>query len=637
MDCRFNLDRQYYTFVMCLFGLELRFYLHFDPSYDAAGRRSMARSPDEVTPQRRSKRNGSDGNTAAQAKLVVGGLVAVALAYYAITSMFQSQVLLPPPTPEKGTPPIIGTPVAVVPANPSSGTNTATNSSQPERDRPKSADNHKAELEKKFGEDQVATVIIKKAPGDPIAIDRYLNRQLFRAAYHEYKDSAKRTKAETTQSDDQAKDRALAFAHKQVDFGPVFVQYRYRLLNSELPYPQVDTVSKAGGTFTYYVGAVSSLEQFASRCGNGENRTIDEVARTITIEAQLPTPLPDPDVEELELQYGRESVARIRVMNVNSQKEAVVYYLESQTAHLDPNVFLAVAGTRAVSPGKYELYVAPVVDLKAFGNRINYGTVSEIEPTVRMITIDATIPNDLPPRPSLTELAIKRRWDWDRLWIKAVTGDDKVPEGEEFYAWAIKNLRGPNYKAHAALKELKQREVEEAHRQEVADALISTLKQSTYIAEQLDAMIIWKNDATERAIIGLIGNSQHHRHSPLIMAALVKMGTKESARALAMGLTDNTYGEDAARSLIDMGSIAEEFVVKFADNRDDQVRTRAYDVLAVIATEKSIPKLRGNITKEKDPSMKDRVKEVLEKIKQRADDAKASADPDSPFSTKPKN
>jgi hypothetical protein len=104
-----------------------------------------------------------------------------------------------------------------------------------------------------------------------------------------------------------------------------------------------------------------------------------------------------------------------------------------------------------------------------------------------------------------------------------------------------------------------------------------------------------------------------------------------------MGLTDSTYGEDAVRSLIEMGSIAEEFVVKFVDNRDDMVRTRVYDVLGMIATEKSIPKLRGNITKEKDPFMKDRVKEVLEKIKQRVDGAKTSADPDSPFSTKPKN
>jgi HEAT repeat protein len=104
-----------------------------------------------------------------------------------------------------------------------------------------------------------------------------------------------------------------------------------------------------------------------------------------------------------------------------------------------------------------------------------------------------------------------------------------------------------------------------------------------------------------------------------------------------VGLTDNTYGEDAARSLIEMGSVAEEFVLKYADHRDDAVRTRAYNVLTEIGTEKSIPKLRGFITKEKDPFMKDRVKEMLEKIKQRVDDAKASADPDSPFSTKPKN
>lgn len=595
----------------------------------------MARNPEEMTPQRRSKRNGSNGNAAAQAKLVVGGLVVVALAYYAVSSMFQSQVLLPPPTPEKGPPPIVGTPTAVIPANPSSETTTTSANPRPERDRPKSADNQKAELEKKFGEDKVATVIIKKAAGDPTAIERYLGRKLFRAAYQDYKSLAGRPSQ--AQSSERAKQEAFVRANQQPDFGPPFVQFRYKLISSEVPYPRVTTVSKAGGTFIYHVAPVTSLEQFASRCEIGESPMIDHVARTITVEAQLPTPITDPDVEELYLQFGRESVAKIRVLDANGQKDAVLYFLESQTALLDPSVNLAVAGGKSLGPGKFELFVAPVVDLRAFADRVNYGTLNDIESTVRMITIDAKIPKDLQPRPSSAELAMIRSREWDRLWGKPSAIGDKPPEGDEFYAWVLRKLKGPHAEAKAALDELKLKDVDEAHRQQVADALASTLKQSTNIAEQLDAMVIWKNDATERAIIGLIGNAQHHRHSPLIMAALVKMGTKESARALALGLTDNTYGDDASRSLIEMGSIAEEFVVKLADNRDDVVRTRVYDVLAAIGTEKSIPKLRGNITKEKDPFMKDRVKETIDKIKQRADDAKAAADPDSSFSTKPKN
>jgi hypothetical protein len=85
-----------------------------------------------------------------------------------------------------------------------------------------------------------------------------------------------------------------------------------------------------------------------------------------------------------------------------------------------------------------------------------------------------------------------------------------------------------------------------------------------------------------------------------------------------------------------MGSVAEEFVIKFVDNREDGVRTRVYDVLAEIGTEKSIAKLRSNIGKEKDTFMKDRCKEVIELIKTRGEESKATTDPNSPFATKPK-
>ncbi len=85
-----------------------------------------------------------------------------------------------------------------------------------------------------------------------------------------------------------------------------------------------------------------------------------------------------------------------------------------------------------------------------------------------------------------------------------------------------------------------------------------------------------------------------------------------------------------------MGSVGEEFVIKYLDHRDEYMRTRAYEVLSEIGTDKSLQKLRSCITKEKDPFLKGRVKEVIEKIKERGTDAKAPADPDAPSVPKPK-
>lgn len=292
-------------------------------------------------------------------------------------------------------------------------------------------------------------------------------------------------------------------------------------------------------------------------------------------------------------------------------------------------------GTKGLGPGNFELSVAPVSDLQAFASRIGYGTVAMIEPKSRTITIDANLPAELPNRPSDVELIEVRRRELDRLQNQPLV--DKPRPGEDFFVWAVRSLKshqpGP---MKTALTELKKKDVDEVHRREVAETLISTLKGSLHIPEHLDAMTVWKTDGTDRAITGLIGNPLHRQHSPAIIAALAKIGSKEAARAVSAGFTDETYGEIAARSLIEMGSVGEEFVIKYLDHRDEYMRTRAYEVLSEIGTDKSLQKLRSCITKEKDPFLKGRVKEVIEKIKERGTDAKAPADPDAPSVPKPK-
>lgn len=603
------------------------------------------RDDDDDRPRKRSNRKSkanSGGNPAVLVAVLGGGGLVAAIAIFGLMSLFNSKPLLPPPSPDNGQYPAVagttpGVPATIATTPEQNAANAAAYEARLERDRQKSAENQKAEMQQRFGPDKVVTVVIKNVPGDPVAADKYLNRKLFRAAYHDYKEAASRAQAQTEQNKEQAKQQAIAQAQQQGPFGPMFVHYRYKQVNSDLPYPQIVSGTKANGTFVYHAAPVIAIDQFAGRFEIGEKRFIDPGSRTVTVEAQLPNPVPDPDVEELYLQYGRESVAKIRVKGAKGQTDSVTYYLESQTKKSDPAATLAIAGIKPLGSGDYELFVAPVTDLQVFAERLGYGSVGGVEPTTRVITIEAALPDDLPPRPTPAELAEINRKEMEKLWNKPSNHDEKPRDGEDFYVWALRVIKGNHSSAaKAALTELKLKDVEEDHLREVSDLLISTLKDSWNVPEHLEAMAVWKTDGTERAIIGLIGNIHFHRHSRAIMETLAKFGTKESARALSMGLADHSYGEDASRCLIEMGGIAEEFVVKFADHREDGVRARVYEVLGEIGTEKSLSKLRSNSTKEKDVFMKDRAKDAMEKIKQRSNDAKATSDPDSPFSTKPK-
>lgn len=599
---------------------------------------------DDDRPRRKPRRKGQaksqEGNPLLLVGLIGGGLIVAVVVVIGVMSAFRTRPIPPPP----GTDPTIaiagttpGVPATVQPTAEQNAANAAAYEARMERGRMQNAETQRAEMAQKVGADKVVTVIVKGVPGDPVAADKYLNRKLFRAVYHDYKEAASRAQAQTEQNKEQAKQQALAQAQQPGGFGPMFVHFRYQQVDSDLPYPRIIAGSKANGTFIYHASPVLGLEPFAARFDIGEKRTIDHGSRTVTIEAQLPNPVPDPDVEELYLQYGRDAVARIHIKGATGELDRVTYYLETETTKLDPATNLAVAGLKMTAPGEYDLFVAPVSDLAVFAARINYGTVAETDPAIRVITVDAKLPEDLPARPSAAELAEIRRKEWDKHWNKPSIFDDKPRDGEDFYAWAFRVIKGNHSSAaKAALLELTLKEVDDEQLEEVSKTLIATLKDTWNVPEHLDAMAVWKGEGTEKAILGLIGNIHYHRHSKAIMDCLAKFGTKESARALTMGLADRTYGDDAVQALLEIGPVAEEFVVKFVDHRDEAVRNRVYDVLAEIGTEKSIAKLRSNVTKEKESFMKDRAKEVIEQIKLRGEDVKATTDPDSPFAVKPK-
>lgn len=582
------------------------------------------------------------------AGLIAGGLCVVVLVIWSAMSGRGSGALPAPPGGSDlaaGNPAVPGTtprtPTTVTPTAEQNAANLAAYEARLERDRLKAAEVQKGNLQRQYGANKVVTVIVNGVPGDPVAADRYLNRKLFRASYHDYSEASKRAQTQTQQNQKRAEQQALSQAQQQRGglggFSPLFVHYRYQEVRSDLPYPQIIPATKANGTFIYHAAPVLALDQFVLRFDIGSGVKIDPASRTVTIQAQLPNPVPDPDVEELSLQYGSAAVAKIKVKGAVGAADRVTYFLETETGKLDPKINLAVAGVKALGLGEYELYVAPVNDLRVFAERIGYGAIVDADQATRIITIEAKLPEELAARPTPAELEAIRQKEWEAHRNKPSDHDIKPREGEDFYVWALRVLKGNiPWATKAALLELKLREVDEAHLKEVSETLIATLKDSWHVSEHLEAMAVWKGEGTEKAILGLIGEIRFHSYSKTLMNILAGFGTKESARALATGLTDFSYGDEAATALIEMGAVAEEFVIKFADHQDDRIRTRVYNILAEIGTEKSLTKLRSNMNKEKKPFMKNHVKEVIDQIKQRTDEAKAASDPASSLETKPK-
>lgn len=204
-------------------------------------------------------------------------------------------------------------------------------------------------------------------------------------------------------------------------------------------------------------------------------------------------------------------------------------------------------------------------------------------------------------------------------------GADLTPaEGEDFYAWITRSLKGINsFSREAALRELLLKEVDPGHLQEVSQLLVVTLDEAgTHTDKHLEAMLRWRTTETEGAILRLGGSPKVSFHRTAFMNALVKLESREAARALASGLTDFRSGDDVVPRLIEMGPVAEEFVVTYLSSSDARVRRRAYVVLTEIGGEESVAKLKSVYRLERDAALKKLATDTYETVNKRVRESK---------------
>lgn len=474
-----------------------------------------------------------------------------------------------------------------------------------------------------FGANKVVTVIFDDVIGETEAANKYLQRKLFRAVYHDYAQSSKAAKAQTEQNRKAAEQKAIA-DHKKTwgGFGPTFVTYRYQVVESDVPYPRVVNAGRVENSFTFHVAPASDVQALVSRIGVG---TVSSTSgRTVRIRSQLPVPIPDPDVEELALSFGLERVLNLEISGAEGDPDSVQFFLELELRKSgDSTRPSSMAGLKALGEGNYKLSVAPVDNPRVLIDRLDWAELVEFDETRNRAVVRATLPEKLPTQAEIDALREQERKEGEE--IRKADRDNRPRPGESELDWALRAAdSASHYTSEKPLKVLATMEIDEARREEVSRFLLARLDSQDWNFEHiLRAAVHWKTEQTEEKILQLGGefSIKSHRNRDVVMETLVALGSEKSATALASGLADFFVGDKSVGYLIQMGPVAEKPVQEYLQHKDAKVRSRAYSVLAKIGTEDSLDPLSSNYRQERDSKMKDQAKFARDAIRTRIKEA----------------
>ncbi|MEZ6059580.1 MAG: hypothetical protein R3C19_04390 [Planctomycetaceae bacterium] len=472
-------------------------------------------------------------------------------------------------------------------------------------------------LARQYGEDKVVTVVFTDVVGDSLAANKYLNRKVFRAAYKDYQAGQERADQQTEQNKKAAEQQALA-QHQQNwgGFGPTLVTYRYQRVRSDVPYPSIVTVGRVGNTYTFHAAPALNPREFAERLGVGNVSNVQ--GREVRIQALLPTPIPDPDVEELALEYGLSNVYKISVQAASGEPDRVQLYLENETTPLGlDGKRLSIAGMKALGSGAYEFSAGPIPDPQVFGERITWGSVQSISAGDRIISVQASLPENLPSKEELDAVKKKQKELDDA--IRKADWEHRPRPNESELDWAVRVItNNDSFAAEKAYKALAIMEVDESRREEISELLLSAARTGARGLEHyIPAMVVWKTDETEKVILSISNDRHFHREAEALMKALADLKTEQSAKMLASAVADFHNGDKSVQYLNEMGPFAEDAVLDYIEHRDERTRERVYNVLAVIGGRRSLSAVNKNLRQETNARMKAIAAECSEVIRKR--------------------
>lgn len=492
-------------------------------------------------------------------------------------------------------------------------------------------DIQKNSLTASFGQDKVLTVVFTNVVGETEAAHRYLERKVFRAAYDVYSQGQKMASQQTERNKKAAEEKAIRDRKKQLgNIEPLHVWYRYQVVRSEYSYPRVINAGRRDNTFTYHVGPAVNAREFAQKMGVGPVTKVS--GREVHINAQLPTPIPDPDVEELVIQYGADKVVHVNISGAEGDPELVQLFFRTELATLrEGGRSVKIVSMKPLGDGRYEFWLAPILNIQGFAESIRWGRPESIDADQHTVTIAAALPEHLPTHAELAAAKeeIQAAEDAIKAQQKAVRDADwsgTARPGEAELDWAIRVVKEGNaFKIKGALKALAEMDVDEDRQEEVVDVLTGSVgKPFFYLQDLLPAIIHWKTDKTEQFVLSLGGKHMSQADQVALMEALVALNTPSTATALATGITDFFVGDETVGPLIKMGPLAEKPVLQFLKHRDAQVRRRVYSILSEVGGRDSLKHVKSNVKLENDPTMRIQAQNCEQKIRQRVEAAEAA-------------
>jgi hypothetical protein len=157
----------------------------------------------------------------------------------------------------------------------------------------------------------------------------------------------------------------------------------------------------------------------------------------------------------------------------------------------------------------------------------------------------------------------------------------------------LKDIKtGDTWAVQKAAKRLSKATVNDRQK-EVSAVLTPRLKdRDVFIKHSVaNALVVWAADENLADFIKAAGDDDLEVRKSMFQI-LEKHKTKEAAEAIVQGLIPGLGRGDAAKALVQMGSIAEGAVAKILNDRDGWVRKEACRILEQIGTKESLPALQ---------------------------------------------
>ena len=454
-----------------------------------------------------------------------------------------------------------------------------------------------------------ATVRVTLARDVPGA-DRYLQHQLREAVKVLHEEQTAGSRARTEANRKRAEERVKAEMKREVQQnpaanGPLWASgtfggrwYRYERAEPEVDGVQVYSSNSepAGGPRAFRVYPVPDLDRLAGLLPDLRKVSVDPADRVLTLAADLPDPLPDENLDDVNRLYP--AARRVRLVIDYPTQHGEFWTRRDWLREVAGAPAMSAGGDERLTVARHQwlsedgrlvLTVGPVDDVPAYADRVDFGDVRDVDATGRTIAILGRVPDNLEELAEAQEQRDKAERD------RAAGISDREPrEGETHAAWAARVLREntDTWATRAALDHLKVSDpaAEDPDERAAADAaLLAALRVADWheVDDYADAVIVRKPDGYLDALAeALRGDRGTHHRKEEILEKLAGVDDPGVGFIAAGMLGDHWLTEPAVAALRRLGPNAEPALLPLLSDPRPEMRRDVAALLSEVGTER---------------------------------------------------